>query len=101
MDEASCRGESVPRYEAVCDCCMETQLLWRPELESKDCPVCGVGRMLGPWPVTPRFEPNASWDELNFRSKADVGLDDGNEPQPEFYLEYGLLWRRMLAVTFQ
>jgi hypothetical protein len=61
-------------YEAVCDCCMETQYLVSPELEVRDCPVCGVGRMLGPWPVPPRFESDASI-EVHFRLEPRDELD--------------------------
>jgi hypothetical protein len=60
----------MPRYEAVCDCCLETQSLWSAELDSEDCPVCGVGKLLGPWPVTPRFESNPVHSQVNFRRGA-------------------------------
>jgi hypothetical protein len=50
----------MPRYETVCDCCLEMQHHWTDELESRDCPICGVGRLLGPWPVKPRFETGAT-----------------------------------------
>jgi len=53
-------------YEAVCDCCMETQHLVSPVLEVPDCPVCGVGKLLGPWPVRRRFESDTNFD-IHFR----------------------------------
>jgi hypothetical protein len=53
-------------YEAVCDRCMETQTLWTDHLENRDCPICGVGKLLGPWPVRPRFESQMDWGDLAF-----------------------------------
>ena len=50
----------MPRFETVCDCCMETQYQWTEELKSRDCPLCGVGKLLGPWPVQPRFESDST-----------------------------------------
>ena len=86
MGEASSRGESVPRYEAVCDCCLETQELWTPELITDDCPVCGVGKLLGPWPARPRFESNAEW-QVSFRRDAEEAKRRELSPEPDFYLE--------------
>jgi hypothetical protein len=55
----------MPSYEAVCDCCMLTVLLDTPIVEQRDCPECGVGKLLGPWPVE-RFESHADID-VHFR----------------------------------
>ena len=56
----------MPRYEAVCDCCLETQHLWSDQLQERDCPLCGVGKLLGPWPATPRFESSSDWGDVVF-----------------------------------
>jgi hypothetical protein len=50
----------MPTFEVICDCCMETQPVWTDELETRDCPLCGVGKLLGPWPVKPRFHSDST-----------------------------------------
>ncbi|MFL5895149.1 MAG: hypothetical protein ACJ76Z_08540 [Thermoleophilaceae bacterium] len=53
-------------YESVCDCCLQTFRSSSLYLDRRDCPSCGVGKLLGPWPRTPRF-PHSLFDDLKFR----------------------------------
>ena len=39
------------RYQAVCDRCTAAQLLDGAEIGDRNCPACGAGRLLGPFPV--------------------------------------------------
>ena len=65
-------------YEAVCDCCLETIELWTPELENRDCPICGVGKLLGPYRAPgSRFSRSSDWDFVAFR------LDDKPAERPQ------------------
>jgi hypothetical protein len=64
----------MPKYEAVCDCCTLTVWLETAELAERDCPVCGVGRLLGPWPAGSRFHSDARI-EVSFP----LGDDDAAE----------------------
>ena len=54
----------MPSWEAVCDCCMETVYTLTPELTVRDCPFCGMGTLLGPWPVKPRFQSSGRFDVM-------------------------------------
>jgi hypothetical protein len=40
---------------------------WRPVLEDQACPTCGVGRLLGPWPASPRFDQTPGLGPVRFR----------------------------------
>jgi hypothetical protein len=55
------------RYEAVCDCCMGSLPLWSEEIENRDCPLCGVGKLLGPFRASGRFSNTSGWDHVSFR----------------------------------
>jgi hypothetical protein len=63
----------MPSFQAVCDCCMGTVYPATPELDVRDCPFCGVGKLLGPWPTRPRFEPNGAF-EIAYRLMPEEGL---------------------------
>jgi hypothetical protein len=54
-------------YESVCDCCMHAFHSSSPALVQRDCPSCGVGLLLGPWPLT-RFGPAIEAVAVAFRS---------------------------------
>jgi len=53
-------------YEAVCDCCMRACYFRIADEVPRDCPICGVGVLLGPWPIRPRFETGCRWDNVVF-----------------------------------
>ena len=56
-------------YEAVCDCCMETQYLESPELEVRDCPVCGRDLNADPH-VHVEEEVDPRWAAVAARARA-------------------------------
>ena len=58
MSEGKLSGESKV-YESVCDCCMQTFHSSSPYLDTRDCPSCGVGELLGPWPRSIRFDKHS------------------------------------------
>ena len=68
VDKGGFRGEGMAGWEAVCDCCMARVPLETASITVRDCPHCGVGRLLGPWRVSPRFQGRrASRFEIAFR----------------------------------
>jgi hypothetical protein len=44
---------------------------WEPALENRSCPSCGVGQLLGPWPVAPRFDQTPGLGPVQFRLMAE------------------------------
>jgi hypothetical protein len=46
--------------------------LWSEEIENRDCPLCGVGKLLGPFRAGNRFPHTSGWDHVSFRREEPV-----------------------------
>jgi hypothetical protein len=41
--------------------------VWTTELQDDACPACAVGRLLGPWPASPRFDQTPGLGPVSYR----------------------------------
>ena len=64
-------------WRLMCDKCLHTETLWTDEVDSRDCPVCGVGELLGPFAVAPRrFTRRTEWELLTSPNYRHAGTPD-------------------------
>jgi len=63
------------QYEAVCDCCMQSFYSMSVDRFPRDCPQCGVGMLLGPWPIAQRFQRHPVAAVVFPRFKEEVAVE--------------------------